>query len=438
MHFEHFSEAVIPRAQWLRRVAKSAWLAMAIVAVALAIGILCYHILGNLGWTDALLEASMILGGMGPVATMQGEAVKLFASVYALISGLVLVTATSIILAPWLHRLLHQFHRPVHEKFHVHPPAHLSTLPQQTPPPPPTSTKDPAPVSSPFFHYNSIFDAQGIMHKHAVANLKPMPGYLTNFLGVRIDPKFYPPLLANRGGEVEGIPIPANWHADIAEWAAALRAVDLATNKFTIIELGCGWGCWLNNAGAAARNAGLKVQLVGIEGDEGHIGFARECCAVNGFSQDQVMLYHGIAAAKSGFALFPRQQQAGMDWGLEPVFGASDAQIKEALDRGTHDKLPMIALADIAKPLGRVDLLHIDIQGGEADLINACLPMLKQYVAYILVGTHSREIEGRIFETLLSDGWILEIERPAILNVGAKPIVTVDGVQGWRNPALLP
>ena len=136
---------------------------------------------------------------------------------------------------------------------------------------------------SPFFHYNSSFDAQGVMKAHAVSDLKPNPRYLTNFLGVLIDPKFFPQIPDVKAGEVEPIPIPANWHADIAEWAAALRAVDLSGKSFTVIELGCGWGCWLNNTGAAARRTNRQPYLIGVEGDRGHIGFAREAYLANGF-----------------------------------------------------------------------------------------------------------------------------------------------------------
>ncbi len=64
---------------------------------------------------DALLEASMILGGMGAVAPMQTDAIKLFASFYALMSGLIIVTSTGIFLTPFLHRLLHHFHAEVKE-----------------------------------------------------------------------------------------------------------------------------------------------------------------------------------------------------------------------------------------------------------------------------------------------------------------------------------
>lgn len=110
LKFEHKSQPVLPRHLWLKRVYKSLYLGLLIDVVALGIGIIGYHLLGHLGWLDALLEASMILGGMGPVAAMANAGVKLFASFYSLFSGLVILTSSGIILAPWLHRLMHLIH----------------------------------------------------------------------------------------------------------------------------------------------------------------------------------------------------------------------------------------------------------------------------------------------------------------------------------------
>jgi hypothetical protein len=297
----------------------------------------------------------------------------------------------------------------------------------------------PGGTAAAFFQYNTCFDPQEIIRRYSVPGLLPRAGWLTNFLGVIIDPKFFPTILAERAGQVEAIPIPANWHADIAEWGAALRAVDLARDSFTMIELGCGWGCWMNNTGVAARRRALNVHLIGVEADEGHIAFAREACTANGFLSTQVSLHRGIAAAENGVALFPRQERAGVAWGLQPVFGASAAQRAEALRSGRYEALPMIKLADLATSHVRIDLLHVDIQGGEGDLISGCLPVLCEKIAYLVIGTHSRQIEGRLFDTLLEAGWRLEIERPAILQISSGiPAVVVDGVQGWRNPTLLP
>ncbi|NDE91210.1 MAG: hypothetical protein EB059_08780 [Alphaproteobacteria bacterium] len=112
LHYEHHSESLISHTQWLRRIFNTAWLALIIVGIALIGGIIGYHLIAGLGWVDAILEASMILGGMGAVAPMTSDAAKLFASAYALLSGLVIITITGIILAPFLHRMMHQFHEP--------------------------------------------------------------------------------------------------------------------------------------------------------------------------------------------------------------------------------------------------------------------------------------------------------------------------------------
>ena len=113
LRFEHRSEPLLPADLWLKRVFRSVGLAAIIVACALSIGVIGYHVLGKLPWVDAILEASMILGGMGPVATMNNAAVKLFASAYALFSGLVLLSLMGVLLAPWLHRMMHRFHEEV-------------------------------------------------------------------------------------------------------------------------------------------------------------------------------------------------------------------------------------------------------------------------------------------------------------------------------------
>ena len=204
-------------------------------------------------------------------------------------------------------------------------------------------------------------------------------------------------------------------------------------------ELGCGWGCWMNNTGVAARRRGHSVHLIGVEGDEGHIGFAHEACAANGFAPEQTTIIHGIAASREGIALFPRQERAGHQWELEPIFDASPSIRDEALATGSHDALPMISLSRMLGKRERLDLLHIDIQGGEADLVRDSLEFLSRRVAYMVIGTHSRQIEGRLFDDLLGAGWRLEIERPALINLeSGTPVVRVDGVQGWRNACLLP
>lgn len=85
-------------------------IAAAVIAVALTIGILGYRYIAEMSWVDSLLNASMILGGMGPMGELKSDAAKIFASAYALFSGLVFISVMGIVLAPAVHRGLHVFH----------------------------------------------------------------------------------------------------------------------------------------------------------------------------------------------------------------------------------------------------------------------------------------------------------------------------------------
>ena len=108
--FERKHERLAPLSVFVRRVAASLAIAGCLTAVALSIGVAGYHWLARFAWIDALLNASMILGGMGPVNQLTTSGAKVFASVYALFSGLVFIAALALVIAPIVHRILHQFH----------------------------------------------------------------------------------------------------------------------------------------------------------------------------------------------------------------------------------------------------------------------------------------------------------------------------------------
>jgi len=108
--YERRDHPLMSRAKFLRRVGRHFVGVLIIIAVALGIGVLGYHFLGHLNWIDSLLNASMILGGMGPVDPLQSTAAKVFASCYALFSGLAFIGIAGVMLAPFAHRLLHRFH----------------------------------------------------------------------------------------------------------------------------------------------------------------------------------------------------------------------------------------------------------------------------------------------------------------------------------------
>ena len=108
--YEHRSEPILPRRRFLRRVLGHSLVALALMLVSLGLGILGYRLTEGMSWIDALVNASMILGGMGPVNELHTGGGKLFASFYALFSGVVFIIMAGIIVAPLAHRLLHRLH----------------------------------------------------------------------------------------------------------------------------------------------------------------------------------------------------------------------------------------------------------------------------------------------------------------------------------------
>jgi hypothetical protein len=110
MDFEHLHESLLPRTLFVRRMARWGVVAGVVLAGSLALGVCGYHFIEGLPWIDALLNASMILGGMGPVDPLRSTSGKLFASFYALYSGLAIISIAGLLIAPLVHRLLHRLH----------------------------------------------------------------------------------------------------------------------------------------------------------------------------------------------------------------------------------------------------------------------------------------------------------------------------------------
>lgn len=284
------------------------------------------------------------------------------------------------------------------------------------------------------YHFYCEYDAFGVMKSFMVEGQTPEEGVLKNFLGVKVPAKIYPPILDKLVGHVEPLPDPGNWHADIAEWAAALLSVVRARGSYRIVEIGCGWGCWLVNMGTAARARGLDVTLIGIEGDAGHLSRAAEVLQMNGFTPGDYRLHHGIAGPRAGKAIFPDSKSETTGWGGEAIFfpdAATLARARRDPDVQVLDCMPLKALSDGAV----IDLLHIDIQGAEVDFVTGSMADISSHVRRVLIGTHSRIIEGQLSAHFLEAGWIMEMERPALMPLHAgRPRIAIDGVQLWRNP----
>ena len=108
--FEHRHEKLATQRKFLLRQAKFTLIALGLIGISLAIGMIGYHAFEGMAWTDAFVNAAMLMGGMGPVTPLATDAGKLFAGLYALYCGLVLIISVGIIAVPIAHRVLHHFH----------------------------------------------------------------------------------------------------------------------------------------------------------------------------------------------------------------------------------------------------------------------------------------------------------------------------------------
>ncbi len=110
LDFEHRRQPLLSRRDFVRRLALSLLLAMVLLAIWLTAGMCGYHWLAGLSWLDSFLNASMIVGGMGPVDVLNAPGAKLFAGIYAIFSGVIFLSIFGLLAAPVFHRFLHRFH----------------------------------------------------------------------------------------------------------------------------------------------------------------------------------------------------------------------------------------------------------------------------------------------------------------------------------------
>ncbi|MGB2965084.1 MAG: hypothetical protein WBB69_13980 [Anaerolineales bacterium] len=110
MIYEHHTQPLLPKKQFYTRLLKHTAVSFSLLVFSLGLGVLGYRILEGFSWIDALLNASMILGGMGPVNPLITIPGKVFASIYAIFSGVIFLIGAGVIITPVAHRILHKLH----------------------------------------------------------------------------------------------------------------------------------------------------------------------------------------------------------------------------------------------------------------------------------------------------------------------------------------
>ena len=268
------------------------------------------------------------------------------------------------------------------------------------------------------------------------------PGFVTDYIGSKTRMSILWDGVAALDGHLCGIPNPVDYFAHATEWLGTLKAVRSAGRSFSAMELGAGVGPWISAAGVAAHHRGIQdIFLLGVEADEARFADMRTNLADNGLTATLLQAAVGVS---DGLARWPRLKDPRNDAGGRPlrVDGAkiNDEDLKYRGDREEESvEIKVVSFGSLLERRKLWDLIHIDVQGTEDELCAAFSRQLTERVRWMVIGTHSRKLDGDVMNLLFRAGWHLEHEVPSriIYRDGASSLIactTHDGTQVWRNP----
>jgi FkbM family methyltransferase len=235
---------------------------------------------------------------------------------------------------------------------------------------------------------------------------------------------------------------------DVLDWVALLAAVQTAGDTFVVVELGAGWGKWLAAAAAVASRTGRDYRLLGVEAEPTHFAWLARHLDDNGIDRGRCRLVEAAVGARAGACWFrigrPVEwygQSIAADAGVAAGDDAPLGTVVEGPD-ATLRRTRLVDLDEVLADIGRVDYLHMDIQGSELDVLSANPRRLHERVRMLTVATHSELIDRGLRRLFTSLGWVCRYEVPlrgvVLLRIGASAarVQFLDGFQLWINPAL--
>jgi FkbM family methyltransferase len=234
------------------------------------------------------------------------------------------------------------------------------------------------------------------------------------------------------------------------EWAEILEAVLAARDRFVVIELGAGWGRVLVDAAFAAQARGLDYMCVGVEAEPTHFKWMQRHVRDNGLDPRRVRLMRAAAARQAGWARFySGDPDSWYGQALDPNNSAIVSRVPIAglvqdamsLLRSRRSRglrfVKTVSLSGVLPPTV-VDLLHLDVQGVEADVLESHREILNERVRRVFVATHSGENEARLRRLFGDLGWCKRCDVPLGSDLATDVCAAhfTDGVQVWLNRSL--
>ena len=208
------------------------------------------------------------------------------------------------------------------------------------------------------------------------------------------------------------------------EWIDVLEAVTRAAGRFTMLELGAGYGRWIVNAAVALRSfSGLPHRLIAVEAEPTHFRWLELHCRDNDVDASLIQAAVAPQRGKVAFAV-----------------GRPAAWYGQAIADGTWsperaEEVEAVTLSDLLEPLERADLVHCDIQGAEATVFKEAAADVDAKVKRVHVGTHGLEVERRLRDVFSSLGWekVNDYACGSSVETPWGQMTFQDGVQTWLN-----
>jgi len=215
------------------------------------------------------------------------------------------------------------------------------------------------------------------------------------------------------------------------DWIALLTAVDRAQGTFRMAELGAGWAPWLVRGALATgqRREITALELLAVEADPTHYEWIGEHFLDNGLDPKAHNILHGAVAGSAGMLRFPVIDEPDVDYGAGLAAASRAERTIEVTGYTLTDLLNRFT--------GPVDFLHVDIQGAEYDCLPPAMPLLRDRVKSIMVGTHqSDDRHEGLREEFHAQGWneLLALGRNQTHTLAWGEIATNDGFLWFENP----
>lgn len=314
---------------------------------------------------------------------------------------------------------------------------------------PPDAARLPPPGVSPGEIYAGYSEADmWIFDRFSHAAPEPAPGFVTDWLGTRTRCTSLWEWARENDGKVTPLPVPHDLY-EAVEWIGTLKSVIAAPGpRFTMMELGAGFGPWLGAGAQAARLLGLKeIFLLGVEADPGRYEMMRQHLVDNSLDPEEHDLVCGAVGVEAGQARWPHIGNPADATGARPVteseagIDAADMAYMQNTVQEHYIDVTIFPFTELLRRQAFWDLVHIDVQGWETKICRAGLEELNSRARWLNIGTHSRAIDGELIELFHEAGWVLEHEKPTRFTYRPEQasidlMTEVDGCQVWRNPKL--